>query len=393
MKQVSRPLLSRRSLLVTAASAVACGLKKSTPFHGFCFVANQGGNSVAVVDLEHFRVRRRISLDAAPTCVLAHPKGDPSAYVLAPDAGTVYEIETGRLQTARRAKAGGQAISMRMSPAGDAVWVLYRDPPALQEIELKSMKPRTRVALQSVPDNFEVSWARDEKTEPWAAVSSLQNSAITLASLRGGQQYTIPLHAEPSMLAFRRDNELLMVGSRHEKTLSLFDLDSRKRVVRLPLPVAPRHFQQNSDGWLFITGEGADGVVIAFPYSTEIWQTVMAGRAPGVMTICEQSDSEYLMVANPESANVTVLDVSDEPRFLGVIGVGQGPCQILVTPGKRPDEQFVLVLNEVSGDMAVIRMLELTEPQLSSKPRFKSAALFTMIPLGERPVSGAIVAL
>lgn len=372
---------------------MACGLRKSTPFHGYCFVANQGGNSVAAVDLEHFRTRRQIPLDAAPSCVMAHPKGDPTAYVLAPEAGTVYEVETGKLAVSRRVKAGSQAVCMRMAPAGDAVWVLYREPAMLQEIELKSMKPRARIPLRQAADGFELSWLHDEKSELMAAVSSEKDRTVTLASLRGGAQQSITLNGEPSLVAFRKDNELLMVGSRQDRSLSMFETATRKRVVRLQLPLAPRVFQQSSDGWLFITGDGTDAVVIAFPYSTEIWQTVLAGRAPGAMAVYEQNGAEYLMVANPDTSNVTVLDVTFEPVLLGVIGVGQGPCQILVTPGNKPEDQYVLVLNQQSGDMAVVRMLELTGPQLASKPRFKSAALLTMIPVGERPVSGAIVSL
>jgi hypothetical protein len=38
-------------------------------------------------------------------------------------------------------------------------------------------------------------------------------------------------------------------------------------------------------------------------------------------------------------------------------------------------------------------MLALSEPQLISKPRFKSVSLLTMIPVGEGPVSADVVAL
>ena len=102
--------------------------------------------------------------------------------------------------------------------------------------------------------------------------------------------------------------------------------------------------------------------------------------------------TEYLLVANPDSDTITVLDLATA-KLVGVIGVGQSPCQILLTGGKRPFEQFVLVLNWKSGDMAVVRMLALSEPQLSSKPRLKSVSLLTMIPVGEGPVSADVVAL
>ena len=49
-----------------------------------------------------------------------------------------------------------------------------------------------------------------------------------------------------------------------------------------------------------------DAVVIVFPYSTEVDQTILAGRAPGAMAVTDR----FLLVANPETDSVTVLDVA-----------------------------------------------------------------------------------
>jgi hypothetical protein len=48
-----------------------------------------------------------------------------------------------------------------------------------------------------------------------------------------------------------------------------------------------------------------------------------------------------------------------------------------------------LVLNEQSGDVAVIRLLNIRDADLNSR-RSRTAPLFTMIPVGSRPVSAAI---
>lgn len=291
----------------------------------------------------------------------------------------------------RRAKAGNQAVSMRTGPGGDALWVLYHDPAALVELPLDSLQPRTRIALHSAPDSFDLIWG--DGVESSAAIGCLADRTITLASLRGTIQRSIATGVEPSLVCFRKDGKLVLAGSRPERNLSIFDAATGKTVVRLPLPLAPRYFQANGDGWLFITGDGIDGVVTVFPYSTEIWQTVLAGHAPGVMAMWEPaSGPSYLLVANPDSNSITVLDPYSL-KLVGIIGVGQSPCQILMAGGPRPDGQFVLVLNQKSGDLAVVRMLALSEPQLASKPRFKSASLLTMIPVGEEPVSAAVVAL
>jgi hypothetical protein len=49
------------------------------------------------------------------------------------------------------------------------------------------------------------------------------------------------------------------------------------------------------------------------------------------------------------------------------------------------------VLNQQSGDLAVIRLYSLGAAQSERVRRWKSAPLFTLIPVGERPVSAAVV--
>jgi YVTN family beta-propeller protein len=107
------------------------------------------------------------------------------------------------------------------------------------------------------------------------------------------------------------------------------------------------------------------------------------------MTVTETNPS-YLMVSNPDANGVTVLDVYSG-KLTAVIGVGRGPCAIVITP----DHEYALVLNRLSGDMAVIWLRELAGNQVGGVrvKRYKTAPLFTMIPVGQGPVSAAVVRL
>ena len=81
-----------------------------------------------------------------------------------------------------------------------------------------------------------------------------------------------------------------------------------------------------------------------------------------------------------------MLDV-ETGKLVALVQVGREPRQIVITP----DNEYALVLNEKSGDMAVIRIFSLGGNQVGGDrvKRYKSAPLFTMIPVGERPVSAA----
>jgi hypothetical protein len=378
MENVARCPISRRNLLLSPALALAaCRKPKATRFPGYCFVANRDGRSVGVVDLSLFRLRKQIRLDAAPTVVLRHPRRSV-VFVLAPMGGTVYEIDAVSLEVGRTARAGSQAVDMQVSPRGDALWVLYRDPAALVEVPLDSLRPARRIRLSAPADGFDLSGDNQ------AAIASRQDRCIVIASLAGAAiERTIAAGAEPSIVRFQSDGKQLIAGSRPERSVTIFDVPTGKTVVRLPLPLEPRHFCFTPDGGqLFISGDGMDAVVIVYPYQTEVEETILAGHAPGVMAITDTSPS-YLLVANTETSGVMVFDV-DTRKLVALVQVGRQPGSILVTP----DNQYALVLNEQSGDMAVIRIFS-----LAARYRYKPAPLFTLIPVGERPVSAAVVAL
>jgi YVTN family beta-propeller protein len=299
-------------------------------------------------------------------------------FVLAPQGGTVYEIDAISLEVGRTARAGSQAVDMQVSPRGDALWVLYRDPAALVEVPFDSLRPARRIRLSAPADSFDLS--RDNR----AAIASRQDRRVVMASLTGATiERTIAAGAEPSIVRFQSDGKQLIAGSRPERSVTIFDVSTGKTVVRLPLPLAPRHFCFTPDGGqLFISGDGMDAVVIVYPYQTEVEETILAGHSPGVMAITDTSPS-YLLVANPESSGIMVFDV-DTRKLVALVEVGRQPASILVTP----DNQYALVLNEQSGDLAVIRIFS-----LAGRYRYKPAPLFTLIPVGERPVSAAVVSL
>jgi YVTN family beta-propeller protein len=365
---------------VGSAAALGCGHTKATGFRGFCFVANEAGRSVGIVDLARFRIRKRISLDAAPSQVLTHPT-QPRAFVLSGEGGALYDIDAVKLEVVRNGRAGNTAVGMQLAPAADAVWVLYSDPPSLVEFPFSTLKPGRRIRLSSAPRSFDVNGTR-------ALVASTVSRTVTVASLEAGAIVrTVSLEEEPSLLAFRKDGRHFFMASRPERALTIFDTQTCQTVVRLPLPIEPRQFSVKPDGGqLFISGAGMDAVVVVYVYQTEIAETLLAGKAPGAMASIDTPG--YLLVANPETNSVTVLDLDNNGRLVASVQVGQEPRSIVMTPARPEQDQYALVLNEKSGDLAVIRMKSL--PQ-DAESRRRPTPLFQLIPVGEKPVSAAVM--
>jgi YVTN family beta-propeller protein len=367
---------SRRSLLFGSAATLACGRRKATRYPGYCFVANERGHSLAVVDLSTFTLRHTLRLDAAPSAVLAHPR-ERTVYALAGEAGVVYEIGAAPLGVTRRARAGNQAIGMRVTPDGQALWVLAREPAALVEIPLDSFRPRRTIRLPEVPGDFDIGGGR-------AAITAPRAGAVMMASLESASlERAVALGHAPSLVSFQQKGAQVLAGSSTDRSLTMIDSASGGLLVRLPVPIAPIHLCFTQDqGQAFVSGKGRDAVVIVYPYATEVGETILAGRAPGALAVATVGGASYLLAANPETDTVTALDI-DTRKLAAVVQVGQEPCDILITP----DNQYALVLNQKSGDLAVIRTASLA----GRRTLYKSAPLFTLIPVGDKPVGAAVV--
>lgn len=387
----SREVISRRTFVGGGLGAgLAClagcgGHEKATGFSGYAFIANQEGGAIAAVDLEVFAVARHIRVDGSPTAVLANSR-TARVYALTPDNGSVHEIRTDKLTFSRRLQVARTALEMRLSPSGDALYILCQRPRQLVSLALEPMQVAWSLPLPDDPTDFDIS--PDGGT---AAISSASGCSITFVDLAGRRSFS-PLRTtgEIGLVRFqpfhgagraRSDSQQLIAANVSQRMLQVYDAPRRRLMVNLPLAVRPDHLCFNADGGqVFVTGEGMDAVVVVYPYYTpQIGQTVLAGHSPGAMAA--SASPGYLFVANPKSADVSILDI-ETSKVLAVTPVGTEPACIAITP----DDQYALVLNQASGDMAVIRI-----KNVSRAAHWKKGPLFMLIPIGSKPVSAAVI--
>jgi len=373
--------LTRRGWLASAgaALAVSCGRRSYSGFPGYLLVATAGENSVSAVDLADFRLLRQIPLGGAPTTVLADSSAHAS-YILTPGTGAIHALDS-QLEHVASRRLADQLFGLQSSP-GRRLFTLAPLTNELLEVDHRSLDAVHRWKLSAPPFSLDVSASGS------AAVSTGPGGTVELVDGQTGKQFRRDFAGPLGHVRFRADGEILLVANQQEQALTALRVPDLEIIVHLPLAMQPQNLCFNADGGqLFITGKGLDGVAIAFPYRPlEIEQTVLAGRDPGAMACSE--NPAYLFVASASGADVCVLNV-DNRKMIGLVEVGQKPSFIIVTP----DSQYALVLNERSADLAVIHIASLQENSvIPEKRRAKSgAALFTMLPVGERPVQAAIV--
>lgn len=359
----------------------ACSRPKAKGFSGYAFIANQEGGAVAAVDLEVFAVAKHIRVQGAPTDVLAR-RQHARVYALTPENGSVHEIRASNLTFSHKLQVAAGAISMRLSPDQNRLYVLCREPRRLAGLALDPMRIDWELPLPADPYDFDIS-----SDGTLLAVSHGAARLITFVDLARRQAFPpVAASGEIGLVRFQYSTQLIAANT-SERMLALYHAPSRRLIANLPLAVRPDHLCFNSDGGqLFVTGDGMDAVVVVYPsYTPEIGETVLAGHHPGAMAASVSPG--YLFVANPKSADVSILDIETR-RVIAVTPVGTEPGYIAITP----DDQYALVLNQASGDMAVIRIPNVTRA-VNEQRRWKKGPLFMLIPVGSKPVSAAIVAI
>jgi YVTN family beta-propeller protein len=371
-------VISRRSFLavpVPMLMSIACGSRSASGYRGYAFVANEEGQAVAAVDLQVLAVARHIALDAAPSQVVA-AQTRPSVYALTPGTGSVHEIQSDRLSFKRKVAVASSAVSMALDARERDLYVLTREPRALVRVSLDSFRADWRADLARSAEPVDFAIAPDGKT---AAVSD--GVAVRFIDLSTGRAGDPLGEGNFGAVRFLSDSRTMIAADLGERRLSLYDVASSRLITHLPVAVRPDNLCFNGDGGqLFITGEGMDGVVIVFPFHTpEVDQTVLAGHAPGAMA----ASAAFLFVASPLSGTVSILQINTR-KVIGVVSVGTDPGFVVVTR----DDEYALVLNRKSGDVAVLRVGSIGAN--NDSVRLKRAALLTVIPVGSRPVSADV---
>jgi YVTN family beta-propeller protein len=372
-------MISRRQWLQGALggslSLAACSPRKGTGFPGYAIIASEAEQTLSAINLQRFRLIRQLKLESAPSQVMAI--SDPARVVcLLPHRGMVITVDSEAVAVRQKLRVGDESLTMRLADDGKRVWILNKSPNTLVSVDLSTFTVASRVRLPGPAASVDFHLKTGAVTLPsHGAIAIIEDDRVSRAIATG---------MAPEMVCFRSNGETVMAADPDAQMMAVGDPANGQLIVKLSLPLKPRHYCYKPDGGqLFLTGDGMDAVAIVSPYQTEVFETILAGRAPAGMAVPTDPDlPEYLLVTNAGSGDLTVIDISTR-RVVARIPVGQDPEDVVITP----DSQYALVLNRKSGDIAVIRI-----PSIGAWGNHKNrtAPLFTMIPVGLSPVSGTV---
>jgi YVTN family beta-propeller protein len=370
--------MTRRRWLATTglAIATACAPRRRVGYEGYALVATAGDAAVTAIDLSRFQLARIIPLSGAPTAISASPHG--KTCVLTPSTGSLHLIDN-ELNVELSRRLADELSNMQFAPDGSRAFTTAAHTRELIEVNGSDLQVLRRHKLTAEPSAMDIS------VNGSVAVASGGQGTVELLDT-AGQRTRAQLPGAIGQLRFRGDGKLLLVANYHDRSLTVLTVPGLQVMADLPLAMQPENLCFTADqGQLFVSGQGMDALAIVFPYDMlEVEQTVLAGRDPGAMG-CSSTPS-YLFVASAGGSDICILDV-DTRKVIGIVDVGQNPGCISITP----DSRYALILDETSGDLAVIYIPSIGQNTVRTNRYKTGGALFTLLPVGNRPVHVAVV--
>jgi DNA-binding beta-propeller fold protein YncE len=347
-------------LLLSVVNWGACKRKSSPPPRPYlAFVANQQGNSVAVVDLGTFQMVSSIPVPPSPTQVAVRP-GAKEVYAVS-GSGTVSVIAFPELRVIKTVAVGRSAASLVFSPDGRQAYVL--DPSGDQVVFVDCQRHREigRLRLGGKPSS--VTLSPDGKV---LMADALPSDLYFIDAQTRKMLGTVEVGQNPGPMAVRSDGQVVFVADKAQGLVSAVEMPSRQLLANLAVASPVTSLAPKPDGGevFALSSEGSVAIILD-AFHDDVEQTITTGLNPagGIF----RRDMSVFYIATAGDGNVTALDVQTRD-VVSVVHAGTQPSALALTP----DERFLVVTDAASSSLAVLRT--------------DSLGLMTTIPVGSDPV-------
>jgi YVTN family beta-propeller protein len=189
---------------------------------------------------------------------------------------------------------------------------------------------------------------------------------------------TVGIVKQPEKIAVLPDSSVVFVLSRSEHRLSVVDLRRSVLLTNLELDGNPSDMLLKPDGGeLYVISPEAHGLQVVNTWTHEVGEYMVLGSAPTRGVLSE--DGSTLYVSDSGAGHIIPVDIANRRVIRDPATGREYPIQAGQSPGAMrfdPNENLLVVVNQGSGDVAVIRV--------------RTNSLLTMIPVGDGPQNLAV---
>jgi YVTN family beta-propeller protein len=333
------------------------------------YVGNIDDGTVTVVDLVRLAPTATVFVGPDPSGIRANPKRN-EIWGVSSSGGYVWVLDVRTLQVTR-IPAGRSPFAIDFSADGSRAFVAASGSDSIVAIDTQTHAIVARGRAGRRPWIARVT--PDGKT---LLVTNRDDSTVSLLDattlISRAVMATAPA---PEQVAILPDGSKAFVSSGSRPQVSVLDLRRDVLQANVSLGGNPSDLILKPDGGeLYIPCPETHGMVVVDTSTNEVGDYVLLGLRPTSATFATLAGILY--VSDSDASHVVPI-AADARQVASPISVGQGPGASLITPGG----DMLLVVDQVSDDLAVVRSLATFSAGVSSPP----GGLITLIPVGRHP--------
>lgn len=351
------------ALLGLICLAAACHRRMAAPKPYLALVADQAGESVAVVNLEQFSLARVVELGFSPLKIDARP-GHAEVFVTSL-TGQVAVIRFPGLAVVGGFKTGRGLNTLVFTPGGDTAYVLGNDGNWIYKVDCASLRVLNAFHM---PDPLaSIAWVENRNVLLGEDVA--EGSLVLINPQSGAVTGSVNVGPGAGSLVILPSGGKAFLAAPSTNEVTAVDLADKQILSRIDVGFPPSLLVLKPDAGELFALSGQDSTMTILNVSYDSVEESHPSGADPVAAVFSR-DSRWLYIANAGDGTVTRVDVGSRQEF--VTHVGMRPQALALTP----DERFLAVVDSEGDRLSVMRAA--------------TGDLMTAIPVGAGPVDVAI---
>lgn len=317
------------------------------------YVANEGADTVSVLDAASFKTLASVRVGKAPHNVQVSPdgkvvwvtnngepdraaasvhkemaKGEHSAMAT---AGAVWAIDTSRDAVIAKVPVGTHPAHVVVSPDGRFAYITNGGDDTVSVIDTSAQRVVATIPVGKFPHGLRIS--PDGKH---AYVANLKGGTVSVIDTVSQKEVAqVPAGKGPAQVGFAPDGRLAFVSLSEENAVAVIDPATRKVIRKVTVGTVPIQLYATPDSrMLLVANQGTrkkPGNTVSMIDLESFKVTTTMETGPGAHGVVIDRDGKYAYVTNTYANSVSVLDVKDR-KVVKTVQVGTGPNGISVTP-------------------------------------------------------------
>lgn len=318
------------------------------------YVANEGADTVSVIDTTSFKTLASVRAGKMPHNVQVSPDGKfawvtnngepgptidaavhkgmaPGAHATMAQPGAVWVIDTGTDTVVAQVPVGMHPAHVVVSPDGRLAYVTNGGDNTVSVIDTSARSLVTTIPVGQFPHGLRI---RPDGKEVY--VANLKGGTVSVIDTASKKEVAqVPAGKGPAQTGFTPDGRLAFVSLSQENAVAVIDPATRKVVRKIGVGAVPIQLYATPDSrTLLVANQGTrqkpgKTVSLINLQRFKVAKTVVTGA--GAHGVVVDRDGRFAYVTNIYANSVSVLDLTDR-RVTKTVPVGKAPNGISITP-------------------------------------------------------------